>query len=329
MAALATIAVILRVVARKMSTLKFGPDDWLCGVSLEFVASSLIFVGSAAPAKLSVLFFYHRIFPERQFRIISIVIGIVVIIWFIAYVFIIFFICIPFAYNWDKTIKGGHCINSNDTAYYGTSPPDIATNLAILILPIPYLWKLQMHWQKKLAITVVFAVGSFATVGSIVRVPLLSELSPKDVSWSVYSSGIWLNVECNIGIISVCLPVLRPLFSRAFPSGFRSRFTRSRTHTSTRYGTGSQRIPDAEKGHRRSSTLVGSNGGSTNVYSNGGGRKNHRTWYNNAVTAIASKDDDRGSEGSQEVIIPMNRIGVTHEVDWETRDNASTVTPPA
>jgi len=29
-------------------------------------------------------------------------------------------------------------------AYYGTIPPDIATNIALLILPIPVLWNLQM-----------------------------------------------------------------------------------------------------------------------------------------------------------------------------------------
>jgi len=33
-------------------------------------------------------------------------------------------------------------------AYYGTTPPDIATNIALLILPIPILWNLQMRPAK-------------------------------------------------------------------------------------------------------------------------------------------------------------------------------------
>lgn len=106
------------------------------------------------------LVFYQRIFLERKFRIISIIIGLVVIAWFIAYLFILFFTCIPLAYWWDKTIPGGHCINESDTGYFGTSPPDILTNIAILVLPVPYLWQLQMPRWKKLALTFIFLLGS-------------------------------------------------------------------------------------------------------------------------------------------------------------------------
>lgn len=95
-----------------------------------------------------------------MFRIVSIVIGLVVIIWFIAFIISQVLTCIPLAYLWDKTIPGGHCINPNHIAYYGTSPPDILTNIAILILPIPDLWKLQMQRWKKFAITLIFILGS-------------------------------------------------------------------------------------------------------------------------------------------------------------------------
>lgn len=110
--------------------------------------------------KISVLFFYHRIFPAKRFRNISIVIGLVSIAWFIAYVFIVFFICVPLEYWWNKEIPGGRCIDLKGTSYYGTSPPDILTNIAILILPLPYLWKLQMQQAKKVAITFIFVLGS-------------------------------------------------------------------------------------------------------------------------------------------------------------------------
>ena len=38
---------------------------------------------------------------------------------------------------------------------------------------------------------------------------------------TIVDAGIWINVECNIGIVSACLPVLRPLLkyiSRGKPS---------------------------------------------------------------------------------------------------------------
>lgn len=48
------------------------------------------------------------------------------------------------------------------------------------------------------------------------------------------SVGIWVNVECNIGIVSACLPILRPLFTEKYhssPAAFLSRFLRSISST--------------------------------------------------------------------------------------------------
>ena len=78
-----------------------------------------------------------------------------------------------------------------------------------------------------------------------------------DTTDSAIDAGIWLDVEVDIGILSASLPMLRPLFTKVFPSGFRSRFSRSRN---VRYGTGSQRLRDLEKDDNtgRSSTRVDS-----------------------------------------------------------------------
>ncbi|KAL8879198.1 MAG: hypothetical protein Q9192_008286 [Flavoplaca navasiana] len=48
---------------------------------------------------------------------------------------------------------------------------------------------------------------------------------------STVSSGIWLNVELSVGILSVSLPLMRALVSRAIPSQIRTRFTKSHTGT--------------------------------------------------------------------------------------------------
>ena len=126
--------------------------------------------------------------------------------------------------------------------------------------------------------------------------------------------------------------MLRPLLSKMkLTSAIRSRFSRSGT---LRYGNGSQRLPDSEKSGNthRSSTLAGSNGGgggsgngTGNIYQ---GSKSARTWYNTAVSAMVSKNDDGGSDGSQEEMVPVGRIGVKQDVDWDTKDDASATTPP-
>ena len=144
------------------------------------------------------------------------------------------------------------------------------------------------------------------------------------VADSVVNSGLWLNVECNIGIVSACLPILRPLFSKTFPGAVRSKLSRSRP---SGYGSGSQRLPDVEKGVR-SSTLGGSTdpSGGSGV---GGNSQNHKTWYNAAATAKTSKSGDTGSDCSQEEMVPMGRIAVRHDVDWEASDKDGSMTRTA
>ncbi|KAL8747136.1 MAG: hypothetical protein Q9190_000959 [Brigantiaea leucoxantha] len=89
-----------------------------------------------------------------------------------------------------------------------------------------------------------------------------------DVSWTAQRVGIWVIVECNIGIVSACLPILRPLFTTKYPSSpasFLSRFfrtivstVRSNSHsqgggsssngTSQRYRQSRKAVGDVEKG---------------------------------------------------------------------------------
>ncbi|KAL8875756.1 MAG: hypothetical protein Q9198_005928, partial [Flavoplaca austrocitrina] len=52
----------------------------------------------------------------------------------------------------------------------------------------------------------------------VVRIPFLSELQVSDATYTSIRVGIWVIVECNIGILSACLPILRPLFSSKYTS---------------------------------------------------------------------------------------------------------------
>lgn len=71
------------------------------------------------------------------------------------------FLCSPVAYYWNKNIPGGKCV-PNDTnlqANIGTAIAALITDLAILTIPMPTLWRLQMHRRQKIAITCVLGVG--------------------------------------------------------------------------------------------------------------------------------------------------------------------------
>ncbi|KAL8820355.1 MAG: hypothetical protein Q9223_001404 [Gallowayella weberi] len=356
---LATIAVGLRFLARSFSGSKYGWDDWLILFALVwefglstiqllavhyglgrhilmvdvdnvtkfgklFFATTLVFPVACAALKFSVLVFYHRIFPIRKFTQWSIAIGIIIVAWFIAFIISQFLSCWPLQFWWDKSIPGGHCVNLNHIAYYVTSPPDILTNIAILVLPIPWLWGLQLETRRKFALTFIFFLGSFAALGSIIRIPFLHQLKVADVSYTIVNSAIWLNVEIAIGILSASLPLMRPLVSRAFPSQLRSRLTGSRT-------TGSQRIQDLSAKGKLSGSRNGKHShtkglSDSGIYAGQGRKQPHKSWYNNIAVAKSSKGTmDRGSEGgSEEDMVPMGKIQVRHDVEWEQEQHPGT-----
>ncbi|KAL9585101.1 MAG: hypothetical protein Q9212_001727 [Teloschistes hypoglaucus] len=359
----ATLAVALRLLARRVSGSPYGWDDWLIlfalvweyGLSIVqflavhhgfgrhillldlnqvtafsklFFATTCVFPVAAAALKFSVLFFYHRIFPIRAFTLWNIAIGVIVVAWFIAVIVAQFLTCRPIAFYWDKSIPGGHCINSNHVAYYITSPPDIITNIAILVLPIPWLWNLQMQFRRKVVLTFIFVLGSFAVLGSILRIPFLVEFNVNDASYSVVNAGIWLNVEIAIGILSASLPLMRPLFNRAFPSQVRSRFSRSRnTHGSQRLTDGpnpSNANASSGQSHSRNnkSARIKSMEDAENIYVGGDGKRTNRDWYSAAAAPKRGKgggmgDTTTSEEGSEEDIIPMGKIQVRREIEWE------------
>ena len=52
------------------------------------------------------------------------------------------------------------------------------------------------------------------------------------------------------------------------------------------------------------------------------GDQAHKAWMNTAVSAMPSRHEDGGSEGSQEEMVPMGNIAVRRELDWETKHDA-------
>lgn len=67
------------------------------------------------------------------------------------------FLCWPIAKNWDKTITGS-CGNIIQ-AYEAFGIINLTIDLAIVVLPMPLLWGLQLPVAKKIALTAIFGIG--------------------------------------------------------------------------------------------------------------------------------------------------------------------------
>lgn len=86
-------------------------------------------------------------------------IGGVTVAYWLSTVLVAILICRPFAYNWDKVTISGSC--GDVSAYYlSTGIVNLVIDVAIVALPLPMLWGLQMKTSKKVSLTAIFSLGA-------------------------------------------------------------------------------------------------------------------------------------------------------------------------
>ncbi|KAK2061319.1 hypothetical protein LY76DRAFT_372400 [Colletotrichum caudatum] len=88
----------------------------------------------------------------------------------------------------------------------------MAEDIAILVLPIPYVWWLKVSLRRRLAVIALFSVGSFACVTLAVRVKYLVEYSTTFVEmWDHVDIVVWSFIEQSMVMLCASLPSLRLL----------------------------------------------------------------------------------------------------------------------
>ena len=107
--------------------------------------------------RLSILLLYRRVFITSRFRM-----AVNILIVYVSMLGIVSFLlptlrCIPVNYNWNKTIKG-HCVNP-DIMFKTLSSFSVITDVVMLILPLPIVWRLQISKRRKFALTGIFMMG--------------------------------------------------------------------------------------------------------------------------------------------------------------------------
>lgn len=174
-----------------------------------------IYAAAVAMTKLSILLFYGRIFKYdgRWWRIALAVsffltLSIPLIIWIT-----IANVCKPVFFFWNQFIGAeGTCIDVNGF-FLALGIMNMLVDVVVLAVPIPQIVALNMTPRKKWAVSGIILLGGFVCVASIVRISELAAFSKAvDVTWHMGPFFIWSSVEPSIGILSACLPNLRPLW---------------------------------------------------------------------------------------------------------------------
>ncbi|KAI1756012.1 hypothetical protein F4782DRAFT_488047 [Xylaria castorea] len=249
---LVLIALVLRVVSRFYIALKLGWDDAIVFVASIFALGQtvlfalLVFGGlghhaQTVPApnqfsipkilfsfelfhiislnlgKLSALFFYLKLFNSKsvaritKLGILAVSLGTVgLILWQ-------FLFCHPLYKMWEW--DGLENCGDRKPLYVAVCVWSIFTDLLVLVVPLPIIWKLKMERTQKLRLSWLFAAGLSVTATSIVRLAYILTINyHDDFSFHSVPSTFLAFLEPPETILCVSLPMLYSFFARVWPS---------------------------------------------------------------------------------------------------------------
>ncbi|OBR14431.1 Pth11-like integral membrane protein [Colletotrichum higginsianum IMI 349063] len=249
LAVLASLAVVLRLMARYLQGHNLKADDWAIIASLILVGATVglsiaggaqgagnhvwsftplgltrvfkilyaytfVYGSACAATKISILLFYQRIFVSNipSFKI-SLILGYFLSI---TYPIVIWATmgnaCKPLPFYWNQFVgEQGTCLDLN-TFYLALGIINMINDIIVLVIPIPQVLKLQMSGRRKLAVCSIMLLGSFVCVASAVRIWYLERFSKaQDVTWMMGPVFIWSAIEPSVAIVSACLAHLAPL----------------------------------------------------------------------------------------------------------------------
>ncbi|KAM0328617.1 hypothetical protein ACHAQA_005028 [Verticillium albo-atrum] len=244
MTVLALASVSLRLLSRRFKGQELWWDDWMiifsmgwnlavvgfifamhsCGMGIHadlvevddivmmakwLVVAEVLYAFNLGWTKLSLLLMYYRIFRVPYFKKMAWIVGTFVMAWVVCITFLFIFICVPVEKLWYPHLPG-RCINQVGT-WIANAASTIFTDLVILVLPIPPIWRLQLKKLEKIGLTFAFSLGFFVVFASAYRTSVLFTYSASDPTYTLAPTVGWTAIEMSAGIVSACLPTLRPV----------------------------------------------------------------------------------------------------------------------
>ncbi|KAI1753919.1 hypothetical protein F4782DRAFT_494399 [Xylaria castorea] len=222
-------------IAFQLAAYGLGQDIWEIPLDniteilyLYWWAENLYIVGLPL-TRISIIFFYLRIFPQDRLRWASFTLMGLNVGYLVAFLIVTIFQCYPIygAWTfWDGSFKG-HCNNVHLQSWIQAGI-NIALDLLVVILPLPALANLTASGKKKVQLLLMFSLGFFVTIISIIRLKTLVVFANStNISYDYVEPGIYSIVEASVAITVCCLPAVRALLSTVMPSIFASTVNRS------------------------------------------------------------------------------------------------------
>ncbi|ORY70520.1 uncharacterized protein BCR38DRAFT_422325 [Pseudomassariella vexata] len=238
-----------------MANYGLGKDIWtltpdmITSFAKLFYIIAILYFSEVFLLKLSMLFFYLRIFPGARLQ--RVIWGTIIfdVLFGISFVLAATFQCTPISYNWTNWSGDGEgkCVNINAIAW-ANAAISIALDLWMLALPLSQLPSLDLHWKKKVGVGIMFCVGTFVTVVSVIRLTSIVEFrGSSNLTWDYWSVSLWSTVEIAVGIICACMPSIRLVLVRISPKIFDGNKARHISRFYPRKSQGGTRSDDRSK----------------------------------------------------------------------------------
>lgn len=161
--------------------------------------------------KISILLLYCKIFTLPWFIWSARVVGLACIGYTLGTILAAFLVCQPLPFYWDATITGGYC-GDEFLSYILTGSMNIATDVMVLLLPIPSLMRLELSLASKMTLIATFACGLFTCIVGALRLQEILTVDFNDYTYSIANAMTYSAIEPALAIILACVPTLRPLF---------------------------------------------------------------------------------------------------------------------
>jgi hypothetical protein len=152
--------------------------------------SEWLYIIAITLTKLSLIFFFRRIFPGKGMRLGTLYFGSFVLLSNSACFFVAIFQCYPVHGNWTNWMYRTPPVKclSTFTIVQVAAALGIFHDIVIMVMPLPTLWNLNLPLRKKINLFAMFMIGIVVITCSCLRIPsLIQPGDSTDYSCKYYS----------------------------------------------------------------------------------------------------------------------------------------------
>ncbi|KAL4900432.1 hypothetical protein BDW74DRAFT_182764 [Aspergillus multicolor] len=227
-------AMVDTVVMIQGANIGWGTDMWALTTPQITTQMKLFYIGiltfyaSISLAKLSILFFYLRIFTTTTLKRATYGTIVLCTLYGLAALLTSILDCIPpnyFRTRFDSDTQGS-CISQ--TGFKVMPPINIALDVLVMVLPLPALARLNLPLQKKVRVLCMFSVGIFIIIADILRIThLYHSITTYNITYNGGELSYFGVIEAGVSVICTCMPAIAALLKRVLPRWFGSSAKRS------------------------------------------------------------------------------------------------------